>query len=82
MLAVLEDAVACFQKYASARDGKRKTLFSEAEDWIQNENGDQVFSFENISEVLELNANYLRQGLLRWKEKQLAHHQNISATET
>ena len=35
MLAILEDAIACFQKYAFARDSKGKALFTEAEEWIQ-----------------------------------------------
>ena len=30
MLAILEDAIACFQKYAFARDSKGKALFTEA----------------------------------------------------
>ena len=38
MLAILEDAIACFQKYVSATDAKGKALFQEAEDWIQRGN--------------------------------------------
>jgi len=72
MLAILEDAVASFQKYIFARDGKGKGIFREAEDWILEENSDQLFSFENICEVLGLNPSYVRQGLLRWKEMKLA----------
>ena len=34
MLAVLEDAVACYQKYALAREGNGLELFREAEEWI------------------------------------------------
>ena len=34
MLAVLEDALDCFQKYAAARDGHGQTLFEEANTWI------------------------------------------------
>jgi len=71
MLAVLEDAVLCFQKGSSAGDRRRKALFTDAEEWIMEENGDWPFSFENICEVLGLNPAYLRQGLLRWKRKKL-----------
>ena len=35
MLAILEDAIACFQKYILARDGKGKALFREAEEWCK-----------------------------------------------
>ncbi|MGH7828613.1 MAG: hypothetical protein ACREP8_00415, partial [Candidatus Binatia bacterium] len=37
MLAVLEDAIACFQKYIFAQDNKGKTMFQEAEEWILEE---------------------------------------------
>lgn len=52
MLAVLEDAISCFREYISARDGRRRNLFHEAEDWILEENKDWLFSFDNICEVL------------------------------
>jgi hypothetical protein len=72
MLAVLEDAIACFQRYIFVRDGKGKTMFREAEEWILKDNSDWIFSFENICEVLGFNPQYVRQGLLRWKEAKLA----------
>ncbi|MBI2985271.1 MAG: hypothetical protein HYY45_00745 [Deltaproteobacteria bacterium] len=72
LLAVLEDAIACFQKYLFARDSKGRTLFREAEEWILEEGSDWLFSFENICELLGLDPRYVRQGLVRWKEKQLA----------
>ncbi len=72
ILAVLEDAVACFQKYLFARDGKGKATFREAEEWILEENSEWLFSFENICEVLGINPQYVRQGLIRWKEMTLA----------
>ncbi|TAJ98364.1 hypothetical protein EPO44_11760 [bacterium] len=72
MLAVLEDAIACFQKYPFARDSKGRALFREAEEWIVEEGSDWLFSFENICEVLALDPQYVRQGLLRWKQKMMA----------
>ncbi len=72
MLAILEDAIACFQKYIFARDGRGKGIFREAEDWILEENSDRLFSFENICEVLGFNPKYVRKGLLLWKEMKLA----------
>ena len=71
MLAVLEDAIACFQKYLHARDGKGKTLFRDAAQWIEEENADWLFSFENICETLDFNPRYVRDGLMRWKEGKL-----------
>ena len=69
MLAVLEDGIQCFQANIEAREPKNKKLFSEAENWILEERNDAVFSFENICEVLELNPQYVRQGVLGWKQQ-------------
>jgi hypothetical protein len=68
MLAVLENAIEYFQKYALAQSEREKRLFREAEEWILEKNSDWFFSFENICETLELYPDYIRQGLLRWKE--------------
>ena len=71
MLAVLDDAIACFQKYAFARDRKGKVLFQEAEEWVQATNSDWPFSFANICEMLGFGPDYLRQGLAEWKAAKL-----------
>ncbi len=71
MLAVLEDAIACFQVYISARHSKGKNLFSEVQEWIFEESGDRLFSFESICEVLGFSPTYLRHVLLHWKERKL-----------
>ncbi len=68
MLAVLEEAVSCFQKYVFARNRRGKRLFLEAEAWILEEDSDWVFSFENICEALGLSPQCIRGGLLRWKK--------------
>jgi hypothetical protein len=72
MLAVLQDAVECFQKYVRAQDRIGKTRFREVEDWIMEEDSDEVFSFENICETAGIDPSYLRQGLLRWKKRMRA----------
>jgi hypothetical protein len=71
MLAVLEDAIACFQKYVFARDGKGRMLFQEAEDWVLDTNSDWLFSFGNVCETLGFSPEYLRQGLAHWKAAKL-----------
>src|SRR5262245_14813687 len=68
MLAVLADAIECFQKYVFAANEREKKAFQEAQDWIFEKNNDWLFSFDNICEALQLTPDYLRQGLLRWKE--------------
>lgn len=71
MLAVLEDAIACFQSYVFARDPKGKVLFQEAEQWVQDTNSDGPFSFANVCETLGFAPDYLRQGLGQWKAAKL-----------
>ncbi|HWP59210.1 MAG TPA: hypothetical protein VNL14_15050 [Candidatus Acidoferrales bacterium] len=69
MLAVLEDAVKCFLANAGAPEGEGRKLFEEAEQWILDERGDWLFSFESICTAFALNPEYVRQGLLRWKQR-------------
>jgi hypothetical protein len=71
MLAVLESAVEDFQKYVLARNPRGKKLFQEAEEWFLEKDSDELFSFENICETLQLHPDYIRQGLMVWKEAKL-----------
>ena len=71
MLAVLESAVEDFQKYVLARNPRGKQLFQEAEEWFLGKDSGALFSFESICETLQLHPDYLRQGLLLWKEAKL-----------
>jgi hypothetical protein len=71
MLAVLEDGIRCFQDNIGATHGKGKQLFAETEAWIFGGGNDWLFSFENICAALELNPEYLRNGLLRWQSAKL-----------
>jgi len=71
MLTVLESAVEDFQKYVLARKPRGKKLFQEAEEWFLERDSDELFSFENICDTLQLHPDYMRQGLLRWKEAKI-----------
>jgi len=75
-VAVLQDAVDCFQKHLRARDRKARQLFLDAEEWIGSDDRTWPFSFENICDLLHINAEYLRRGLLAWKDGQLAGSPN------
>ena len=60
MLAVLEDAVTCFQVHFAARDKIKTRLFRKAEEWIlQQEKSNWLFSFDNVCETLGLNPDYI-----------------------
>ena len=69
MMAVLQDAVECFQTYVLSGRPREKRLFQEAEDWILEKNSDWFFSFENICAALEFDPNYLRHGLAQAKAR-------------
>jgi hypothetical protein len=67
MLAVLEDAVDSYRKYALARDPREQACFLEAKEWFVSDDRSWLFAFENICDVLEMNAEYLRGGLDKWR---------------
>ncbi len=72
MIAVLEDAVDVYRKQAGARDPRGRQLFVEAESWVEDNDRAWLFSFENICDVLDIDATYLRRGLREWKKRALA----------
>src|ERR1043165_390915 len=68
MAAVLADAVDVYQKMAFAAEARGQQLFKDAEEWIFGASiGRSFFSFENICDVLSLEPEYIRRGLLDWK---------------
>jgi hypothetical protein len=69
MVAILEDAVDVYRKQAGARDRKRRQLFEDAEAWIEGSERSWIFSYENICDMLGIDAEYLRKGLRVWKQK-------------
>jgi hypothetical protein len=71
ILSVLEDAVECFMKCIDSATNKGQRLFREAEEWIVLEDKKWVFSFDNVCEMLDINPEYMRSGLKRWKERKL-----------
>src|SRR6516165_2867920 len=71
ILSVLEDAVECFMKCIDAATNKGQRLFREADEWIAHEDKRWVFSFDNVCDMLDINADYMRVGLSRWKERKI-----------
>ena len=73
MLAVLEDGISCFQRFASARSRRGKAQFLEAERWLMEKHSGGLYAFDNICEVLGLDAGYIRAGLSRWGRGRRCH---------
>ena len=67
MLAVMEDAIATFQKSVHGETRRQRRLLRETEEWINSMDTSWPFSFENICVALDIEPDYLRFGLLRWK---------------
>ncbi len=78
MLAVLDDAVSCFQKYFAARDKIKTRLFREAEELILLQGKSNWFvSFDYICETLDLNPDNIRKGLLHWRYHRLRERDQV-----
>ena len=64
ILAILEDAIHLFQKYRDARDRIGKERFREVNDWFMHEGNQGLLCFENVCDLLALDPQYVRRGLL------------------
>ena len=82
LLAMLEDAVHCFQTYLLARKPHERRLFQEAQEWIESLDTHWFFSFENICDILGIHPGRMRDALLEWKEQQIVlQQQDLAAIE-
>jgi hypothetical protein len=79
LIALLQDAITCFQKYLFATRPRSRRLFREAERWIletdpppTDDSTHPYFTFEQTCCFLGLDADYVRDKLLRWQRQQLA----------
>jgi hypothetical protein len=70
MLAILQDAVTCMQKYVAFGSRENRRLFDEAKDWIESDDSEWLFSFNNVCEAVGLNPRYLRPRLIKMSELQ------------
>lgn len=77
LVAVLFDAVDCFQKYLQSRDPAGQRLFRDAERWIMEQTPTRRddpatgFSFDYICDVLSIDADRVRGKLRRWADERL-----------
>lgn len=71
MLAVLESALDDYRRYIVATDRIGRALFAEAVEWIESPSNEHIFSFQNITETLDINPAYFRRGLAAWHKRLL-----------
>lgn len=82
LLAMLEDAVHCFQTYLLARKPHERRLFQEAQEWIESTDTRWFFSFENICDILGIHPGRMREALREWREQQiLLQQQEVTEIE-
>lgn len=81
LLALLDDAVKCFQKHSGAKSGRGKRRFIEVERWFWDTKREDTFSFENVCAVLGLSPGYLRRMLIQWKENSCGENGQGSTTK-
>jgi hypothetical protein len=67
LFAVLQDAVVCWFRYCHVETRRAKRLLQETRDWFWAEERDWLFAFERICELLNLDPDYIRRGLIRWQ---------------
>lgn len=75
MFAVLQDAVACWFRYADGATSRKRRLFQETYEWLWTLTPGGLYAFENICAMLKLDPDYIRRGLLRW-------HPNVEPQHT
>ena len=69
LLAVLEDAIRTYERYACAHDRRGATLRTQVEEWFASDDSDWTFSFVAICDALGLETSYLRAGIGRLRER-------------
>lgn len=71
LCAVIGDAVDCFQKHMFSHDPKRRQLYIDAEAWIADDEKHDTYSFNGICDTLGLDSEWMRDGLLTWRDRAL-----------
>ena len=69
LLAILEEAVDCFCKTSGRPRRRNRRLYAEAREWLFSEDRSWFLSCENICDVLEIDAGWLRDRLDNWERQ-------------
>jgi hypothetical protein len=69
MMAVLQDAIRCYQDGAKSGSSIKRKKFLEVKDWFFDEYSNGPFSFTVVCEALDLVPEYVRFGLVQWHNR-------------
>jgi hypothetical protein len=78
MLAVLEDAIRCYQMTLNAGGRRSWRRFRETEAWFASDDATWLFSFATICEALDLDPAYIRAGLRAWCRREARQRPGVS----
>jgi hypothetical protein len=73
LLAIVEDAIRCFQRNFAVRNGPGRGLFQETEEWLFDSDGTAFLSCPTICENLGINPVQLRRYLREWRLRMKGH---------
>ncbi|MGE5219584.1 MAG: hypothetical protein ACM3SP_21495 [Chloroflexota bacterium] len=88
LMALLRDGIDCYLRDCFTANRHRKSSFREAEEWFFSTDDHGVFSLENVCDVLDIDAGYIRRSLLDYQRKnavtvsppaEKAHRESASA---
>jgi hypothetical protein len=68
MVAILVDAIRCFQNKSKVRRPAGRQEFAEIRSWIFCDDGNGCFSFRAVCDALEIDPKAIRKRLTEWEE--------------
>jgi len=72
MVAMLFDAVRCFQTKFESRQPARQQEFAEVQSWLFSDKDNGPFSFKAVCDGLEIDPQAIRKGLTDWQQQKLS----------
>jgi hypothetical protein len=72
MVAMLADAIRCFQTKLDARQPAKRQEFAEVRSWIFADDDNGFFSFRAVCDELEIDPKAIRKRLIQWEKGKLA----------
>ncbi len=75
---ILKQAVDDYMHHVNAPRRRGQRLFREAEEWINARDRRWLYSFENVCMALDIDPEYMREGLHEWKRTHLTKPETLA----
>ena len=79
MVAVLLDAIRCFQTKSKSRQPARRQEFAEVRSWIFSDDDNGCFSFRAVCDAVEIEPTAIRRRLAEWEQMSRAGNKSRKA---